>query len=86
MRGRVGKDIFSNKDDTEKNKNDNPDLNLYNSLVNPLPDYNILKNTNPLFSFPKDERFEAEKVYELPGPDAYFQEDNKVLDYKKENL
>jgi hypothetical protein len=48
--------------------------------INPLPDYNTVKQNLPSFSFPKADRFEEEKIYQLPGPNAYFRDHQEILE------
>jgi hypothetical protein len=50
--------------------------------LNPLPNYNTIKQNLPAFSMPRAERFETERDYKRPGPNSYFPEDTGLFEKK----
>ncbi len=58
MRGRIGKQLFNNDEDKDKFGLDNiANQGKENPKIDPLPNYDIGKDSPPTYSFPKDQRF-----------------------------
>jgi hypothetical protein len=55
--------------------------------LNPLPDYDVGKESSAKFSFSKDNRFKDKNNSDLPGPNIYFYEKEEHYNkYRLDNL
>ena len=73
----TGKGVFSGANDDNKFNALDQSISFLSKNqqeLPKLPDYNITKNTNSCFSFPRQLRFTEEMNVKFPGPNEYFKE------------